>query len=74
VKYVRRRDTMTKEAHENRNAIEGIRQRLNVGAITYDEAKAEAQPTIDRMNEVAYQIADDFGTTHTPFTFSSLMH
>ena len=41
--------------------------------LTYDEAKKEAQPIIDEMNEKARAIAKKWGRKHTNFTFGALI-
>ena len=56
-----------------RNAIEYIRFKMVKGLITYDEAKAEAQPIIDEMNKKGLEIAEKYGKKFKGFTFSSLM-
>jgi len=50
-----------------------IRSRLLIGALTYDEAKKEADPIIDEMNRVGKVIAANHKKHFTPFTFTSLM-
>lgn len=56
-----------------RNAIEHIRFKMIKGLITYDEAKAEAQPIIDEMNKKGLEVAKKYGRRFTKFTFSTLM-
>ena len=58
---------------EYRNQIQNIRSKMLSGVLTYDEAKAEAQPIIDEMNELGRKIAAKYGKKHTNFTFASLM-
>lgn len=64
---------LSKKANQNRDIIEGIRHRMNAGAITYEQAQVEAKPTIDEMNKRAKEIADEFGMKYRPFSFKSLM-
>lgn len=66
-------DDMTPEALENRAKIADIRRRLLQGAITYDEAKTEAQPILARINATGARIAREHGFKHKPITFSTLM-
>lgn len=56
-----------------RNQIESIRLNLMRGFITYDEAKAQAQPIIDEMNKKGLEIAKKYGQRFKAFTFSTLM-
>ena len=55
------------------NAICVIRDKFLNGYLTYDEAKKEAQPIIDEMNEKARAIAKKWGIRHTNFTFGALI-
>lgn len=56
-----------------RNKIQDIKTRLNCGYIDYDQAQKEAQPFIDKMNELGEQVAKKFGKKFSKFTFVSLM-
>lgn len=58
---------------EYRNKINEIRSKMLSGVLSYDEAKAEAQPIIDEMNELGRKIAAKYGKKHTNFTFATLM-
>lgn len=58
---------------EYRNKINEIRSQMLSGVLTYDEAKAVAQPIIDEMNELGRKIAAKYGKKHTNFTFATLM-
>lgn len=58
---------------EFKDIIEGIRRDMMSGVLTYDEAKAKAQPVIDEMNEIGRKIAVKYGKKHQDFTFSKLM-
>ncbi len=64
---------MKNEAIKNREAIEEIRNKLNYGLITYDEAKAQAEPVIARMNQRAREIAKNYGRIHRSFKFEEIM-
>lgn len=66
-------DEMSKQANENRNQIDGIRARFLTGVITEDEARKEAKPVIDRMNEAGAQLAKEYGMRFKKLTFAYLM-
>lgn len=66
-------DQLTKTALANREAIEDIRHRMNVGALTYEEAQAEAKPVIDAMNKRMAEIAKENKFKHKPLSFKYLM-
>jgi Fe2+ or Zn2+ uptake regulation protein len=66
-------DDMTPAARENQLKITSIRYRLLQGLVTYDEARAEAQPVIDRMNARGAEIARKSGVKHRLFTFAVLV-
>lgn len=50
-----------------------IRGRLLVGIISYDEAKAEAQPIIDDLNKKGQDIAKKHNKRFYGLTFSGIM-
>lgn len=56
-----------------RNILETIKIKMLHGYLTYDEAKAEAEPIIEEMNQKAKDIALRHRRKHKKFTFSSLM-
>lgn len=56
-----------------RNALQEIRCKMLRGLISYDEAKAEAQPIIDEMNKKGREVAKKYKQKFKGFTFSSLM-
>ena len=56
-----------------RKQIEQIKCNLFIGAITYDEAKKQAQPIIDEMNAKGLEIAKKHNRKFRPFTFTGLM-
>jgi len=60
-------------AQENRILITNLRYRLLQGLLTYEEARAEAQPIIDRTNACGAEIARESGMRFKPFTFSYLI-
>ena len=55
------------------NKINEIRTKLNLGLLSYDEAKQAAKPIIDEMNEKAREVAKKYNQRHRNFTFISLM-
>lgn len=64
---------MKDQANKNRNAIEGIRNRLNTGKLTYDQAQKEAAPILAGMNKRAQELAKEHGMKFKPFSFKGLM-
>ena len=53
--------------------LQPIKWRMQIGELTYEEAKVLAQPIIDKMNSEAIKIAKKYKGTHRPFTFTELM-
>lgn len=64
---------MKAQALKNRDIILDIRNRLYWGVITYDEAKAEAEPIIEKMNERIAEIAKKHGKRPYKLSFAALM-
>lgn len=64
---------MNNEANLNRNILASIKAKMLSGEITYEEAKKEAQPTIDLMNKRVKEIADEYGVKPKLLTFVNLM-
>lgn len=58
---------------ELRLAIAAIRNDLNNGYLSYDEAKEKASYFINIMNNKAKEVAKKFGKKPIKFSFSSLM-
>ena len=58
---------------ELRTAIATIRNDLNCGYLSYDEAKEKASYFIDIMNTKAKEVAKQFGKKPPKFNFASLM-
>lgn len=59
-----------------KKAIEGLRKvkdDLQWGRITYDDAKEKAQPHLDVLNERGAQIAKEHGQRYYPATFTGYM-
>lgn len=57
----------------NRDEVNFIRYRLLQGLISYEQARAEAQPIIDRMNARGAEIARESGMRFRPLTLSYLL-
>ena len=53
--------------------LKEIKYKMQIGVITYYQAKEEAQPIIDEMNIKGKEIAKKYGQRFKPFTFSSIM-
>ena len=56
-----------------RNQIQEIKMNLALGLITYEQAKEQAKPIIDEMNEKGKAIANKYNQKFRPFTFTGLM-
>lgn len=67
------RQTIADEATSNRQIITNIKRRLDLGNISYDQAKAEAKPTIDAINRKAREIAKKYGVRPRLVSFEYLM-
>jgi len=61
------------QAITNQEKIRDIRRRMLSGAISYEEAKAEATPVIDGLNLKAKEIAKKYGVRTGKLNFSQLM-
>lgn len=55
------------------NALNEIKYKLKVGAITYDQAKERAVPHIKAMNDKAQEIAKRHGVKPKKITFAGFM-
>jgi hypothetical protein len=56
-----------------RAKIKEIQAKLMTGVCTNEQAKKEAQPYIDEMNNKGKKIAAEHGRKHKDFTFGYLM-
>lgn len=65
-------DRMTK-ALENRDKIRDIRRRMLSGAITYAQAKAEAQPILDDIDAANAKLAKLHNARPYKASFSAMM-
>lgn len=57
----------------NRKTLYGIRDRLFYGEITYEQAKAEAEPIIAEINKKAAELAKKYGVKPQYVSFQSIM-
>ena len=55
------------------DALNGIKARLLAGELTYNEAKAKAQPFIDLLNDKGKRIAKKHKRRFAGFSFTSFM-
>lgn len=60
-------------ATQNQETIKQLRADMAAGRLTYDQAKALAQPVIDAANEQAKLIAKKHGRRPQKVTFSYLL-
>lgn len=61
------------KAIANRTALYGIRDRLNLGEITYEQAKEEAKPIIAEINKKAIELGKKYGIKPQLVSFQSIM-
>lgn len=61
------------QAKQNREDIQEIKMSLALGYISYDEAKEEARPILDRINDRGREIAKKYGKKYYPITFTEIM-
>ena len=61
------------QAVDNREKIQDIRRRLLRGAIDYEQARDEAQPIIDAINEKSAEIAKRHNMKAKKMTFAGIM-
>lgn len=60
-------------AQELKDKIDEIRLAMFRGILSYDEARAKAEPIIDEMNRRGREIAKKYGKSFRPFSFAALM-
>lgn len=58
---------------QNRKDIEEIKIALALGYISYDEAKIEAKPILDRINKKGKEIAKKYNKNYYPVTFTEII-
>jgi hypothetical protein len=61
------------QAVSNQVAIKDIRRRMLSGAISYEQAQAEAQPIIDAINTKSAVLAKKYGMKATKLSFAAMM-
>ena len=64
---------MKEQAIKNREILEDIKSRLFIGAISYDQAKAEAEPIIAEINKKAIELGKKYGMRPKLVSFQALM-
>lgn len=64
---------MQTQAVDNITAINDIRRRMASGVISYDQAKKEAAPVIERINAKAKEIAKRHGKRPQTVSFAAIM-
>jgi hypothetical protein len=64
---------MSDTAADNRAKMQDIRRRFVSGVISYDQAKAEAEPIIAAVNERAKEIAKKHNQRPTKLSFAAIM-
>jgi len=60
-------------AVENQTRIQDIRRRMLSHDITYEQAKAEAQPVIDDINTAAKRLAKKYNLPARKVNFAAMM-
>lgn len=60
-------------AIDNQLKIQNIRRRMLSHDITYDQAKAEAQPIIDDINTAAKRLAKRYNLPARKVSFAAMM-
>lgn len=61
------------QAVTNQTKIQDIRRRMLTGAISYEQAKAEAQPIIDAINAKAVEVAKRHNVKPGKLNFAAVM-
>lgn len=64
---------MTEQARKNREEIGNIKLALNLGQLTYAEAKEQAKPILDEINAKSRELAKKYGRSHRNLTFEEIM-
>ena len=60
-------------AEKNQIEMQKIRVAYNTGQMTREEAKALAEPIIERINAKAKELSKKYKVRYSPVTFTSLM-
>jgi hypothetical protein len=64
---------MTKENAGAYIALRSIKSRLEIGKISYDDAKEQARPHLETLNKTVRKISRDHGVAFKPLTFISVI-
>lgn len=64
---------MTNEAQDNQEKIADIKRRMVAKELSYEDAKLEAQPVIDRINAKAKELAKKYNKNAKKISFSEIM-
>lgn len=64
---------MSEETKSLREDLMQIKTALACGWISYDEAKIEAEPLLERLNDKAKEVAKKYKRNFYPFTFTEIM-
>ena len=64
---------MKEQAKKNREILEDIKAKLLVGAISYEQAKNEAEPVIAEINKKAIELSKKYGVKPQLVSFAALM-
>lgn len=64
---------MDHQAAQNREEIARIKNSMLAGEITYEEARIQAAPILERINEKSKELAKKYGRRHVAITFSEIM-
>lgn len=64
---------LSDKAVQNREAIAQIKTKMVLGQLTREQAKAQAKPIIDEMNERIIEIGKEYGVKPKLLSFISLM-
>ena len=64
---------MTEKARANREVINKLKLDLNLGRLTYAEAKEQAKPILDEINAKSRELAKKYGRSHRNLTFEEII-
>jgi len=64
---------MTNKALENRRVINEIKTELDMGKITYEQAKVKAAPVLAEINGIGRDLAKKYGIKHRDISFNEIM-
>lgn len=64
---------MTEQAIENRRIINHAKNALDLGWMTYEEAREYVKPTLENINSRGREIAKKYGKKYHEITFNEIM-